>query len=100
MAGERTEQASAQRREKARREGDILHSREFCSAAGTLAGVVLLGFAGPRFLDRWNTALGGFMGYGTNAAWEPQTVDATMRSLLGLATPAMAPAGPGAAGRG
>jgi len=38
MPGERTEQATQHRRDKARKEGDILHSRELSSAAGTLAG--------------------------------------------------------------
>ncbi len=91
MAGERTERASPQRREKARREGDILHSRELCSAAGTLAGVMLLGAVGPRFLANWATAIGGFMSYGAVTAWEPRTVNATMRSLLGLAMTVLTP---------
>ena len=43
MPGERTEQATQHRREKARKEGDILHSRELSAAAGTLAGVMALG---------------------------------------------------------
>ncbi len=50
MAGERTEQATQHRREKARKEGDILHSRELAAAAGTLAGVMLLGLSAR---DRW-----------------------------------------------
>ena len=98
MAGERTEQASPQRREKARKEGDLLHSRELCSAAGTLAGVVLLGLAAPSFLDRWNTAFGSFLGYGKGTAWEPETIDVTIHALLTLAMTAMAPVGLVAAG--
>ena len=43
MAGERTEQATQHRRDKARKEGDLLHSRELSAAAGTLAGVMALG---------------------------------------------------------
>jgi flagellar biosynthesis protein FlhB len=93
MAGERTEQASPQRRDKARREGDLLHSRELCSAAGTLAGVLLLGVAGPRFLSSWATALAEFLSYGSVSAWELNTVDATMRSLLGLGMAVLAPVG-------
>jgi hypothetical protein len=38
----------------------ILHSRELCSAAGTLAGVMLLGLTGPRLLAGWTRALGAF----------------------------------------
>lgn len=93
MAGERTEQASPQRREKARREGDILHSRELTAASGTLAGVLLLGWALPHFLDRWLTALSGFLSYGAASAWEPETVDATMRTLLQLAMAVLFPVG-------
>ena len=48
MPGERTEQATQHRREKARKEGDILHSRELTAAAGTLAGAMALGVLGPR----------------------------------------------------
>ena len=93
MAGERTERASAQRREKARREGDILHSRELCSAAGTLAGVLLLGVFGPHFLSSWTRSLGAFLSYGASSAWEPKTSDTTMRSLLALAMTVLVPVG-------
>jgi len=50
MAGERTEQATQHRRDKARKEGDILHSRELTAAAGTLAGVLALGALGRQSL--------------------------------------------------
>jgi flagellar biosynthetic protein FlhB len=98
MAGERTEQATPQRREKARKEGDVLHSRELTSAAGTLAGVMLLGFVGPRLLSTWVQAAGGFLSYGRLSAWEPQTADATMRSLAALAMTVLAPVGLASAG--
>ena len=51
MPGERTEQATQHRREKARKEGDILHSRELSAAAGTLAGVMVLGALGEPHPD-------------------------------------------------
>src|ERR1700757_221373 len=50
MPGDRTEQATPHHREKARKEGDILHSRELTSAAGTLAGVLVLGLAGSGWV--------------------------------------------------
>ncbi len=93
MAGDRTEQASPQRREKARRDGDLLHSRELCSAAGTLAGVVLLGVVGPRFLTAWATALSEFLALGAVTAWEPGRVDATMRSLVTMSLSVLGPIG-------
>ncbi len=93
MAGERTEQASPQRRDKARRDGDLLHSRELSSAAGTLAGVVLLGMIGPRFVTLWTASLSGFLALGATADWEPGRVDATLRSLMTLAMSVLSPAG-------
>jgi len=93
MAGERTEQATPQRREKARREGDLLHSRELCSAAGTLVGILLLGVAGRRFTALWSTSLEAFLSLGTTAAWEPTTVDATLRSIKNLGMSLLAPCG-------
>ena len=93
MAGDRTEQASPQRRDKAKREGDILHSRELTSAAATLAGVVLLGWIAPMFVDRWRSVFGAVMAYGSNAAWETGAVDTTLTSLRGLILLGLAPAG-------
>jgi flagellar biosynthetic protein FlhB len=52
---------------------------------------MLLGAVGPRFLANWATAIGGFMSYGAVTAWEPRTVNATMRSLLGLAMTVLTP---------
>ena len=91
MAGERTEQATPQRRERARKEGDLLHSRELCSAAGMLAGVILLGTGAPRLLASWNEALSAFLGYGAIAAWEPNALEPTARALLGLSMTVLAP---------
>jgi flagellar biosynthesis protein FlhB len=93
VAGERTEQATQQRRDKARREGDLLHSREFSAAAGTVAGAMVLGVAGPRFVAGWTDALGAFLSYGAIAAWEPEAMDKTMKSLLSLAVVVLMPVG-------
>ena len=57
MPGDRTEQATPQRREKARRDGDFLRSRELTSAAGTLAGVLCLGFLAQRIIDGFRSLL-------------------------------------------
>ena len=72
MPGERTEQATQHRREKARKEGDILHSRELSAAAGTLAGVMVLGAAGqPRSWWPGAAAFAAFLALGAPARWEP-----------------------------
>jgi flagellar biosynthetic protein FlhB len=91
MPGERTEQATQHRREQARKEGDILHSRELSAAAGTLAGVMVLGALGSRMLIAWRTSFAGFLDLGSAAHWEPATIAPTLfalrRLVLGIAGP-------------
>jgi flagellar biosynthetic protein FlhB len=90
MAGERTEQATQRRREKAREEGDILHSRELSAAAGTLAGVIALGMVGPRLLLAWKSAFAAFLDLGSPARWEPAAVAPTLAALRRLSTQVLA----------
>ncbi len=91
MPGERTEQASQHRREKARREGDILHSRELSAAAGTLAGVLALGALGPRTMEAWRGAFAGFLALGTLAHWEPATLEPTLVAVRRLTIEVLTP---------
>ncbi len=85
MPGERTEQATQHRREQARKEGDILHSRELTAAAGTLAGVMVLGALGSRMLIAWRDAFAGFLALGLPARWEPSELQPTLSALRRLA---------------
>jgi len=85
MPGERTEQATQHRREQARKDGDILHSRELSAAAGTLAGVVVLGALGSRILIVWRDAFAGFLALGLPAHWEPAELEPTLYALRRLA---------------
>ncbi len=91
MPGDRTEQATQHRREKARREGDILHSRELSGAAGTLAAVLALGSLGPRAFEAWRTAFAGFLLLGAPARWETATVAPTLIALRRLALDVLGP---------
>ena len=91
MPGERTEQATQHRREKARREGDILHSRELTAAAGTLAGALALGSMGGRTMEAWREAFAGFLALGAPARWEPSTVGPTLVAARGLILQVLAP---------
>ena len=84
MAGERTEQATQHRREKARKEGDILHSRELTAAAGTLAGVIALGVLSGRTIEAWRQAFEGFLLLGMPARWEPATLVPTLIAIRKL----------------
>ena len=93
MAGERTEQATQHRREKARKEGDILHSRELSAAAGTLAGVIALGMLSGRTLEAWRGTFAGFLDLGTPIHWEPAEIQPTLNALRRLSLGVLAPMG-------
>jgi flagellar biosynthetic protein FlhB len=91
MPGDRTEQATQHRREKASKEGDILHSRELTAAAGTLAGVMALGMLATRLLAAWQKDFTAFLALGAPAHWEPAEIEPTLyalrRLMLGILSP-------------
>src|ERR1019366_6870420 len=93
MAGERTEQASQHRRDEARKEGDILHSRELSSAAGTLAGVMVLGMLGSQILVVWRNGFSSFLELGNASHWEPETIGPTLSALRSLTLSLLGPPG-------
>jgi flagellar biosynthesis protein FlhB len=93
MAGDRTEQATQHRREKAHKEGDILHSRELTAAAGTLAGVLSLGLLGKRSLLMWHGVFAGFLDLGLAEHWESSDPGATTIELRRLALAVLGPFG-------
>ncbi|MGO9316783.1 MAG: flagellar biosynthesis protein FlhB [Terracidiphilus sp.] len=93
MPGEPTEQATQHRREKARKEGDILHSRELSTAAGTLAGVMMLGAVGSHLLAAWRETFAAFLNLGLPARWEPGEIQPTLYALRKLAFTVLAPPG-------
>jgi flagellar biosynthetic protein FlhB len=81
MPGEPTEQATQHRREKARKEGDILHSKELSAAAGTLAGVMVLGAVGSHLLIIWKDTFVAFLNLGYASHWEPSEIQPTLYAL-------------------
>jgi flagellar biosynthetic protein FlhB len=91
MPGERTEQATQRKREKARQEGDVLHSRELSAAAGTLAGVMVLGALGTRSLLAWRAAFAEFLALGAPAHWEPATLAPTLVAIRRITLQVLAP---------
>lgn len=56
MAGDKTEKASAQRKKKAREQGDIVKSRDLTGALGMAAGVLVMGMTAEHFLWDWREA--------------------------------------------
>src|SRR5580692_8283117 len=93
MPGDRTEQATQHRREKARREGDVLHSRELSAAAGTLAGVIALGMMAGRAMESWRTTIPAFLALGSPQHWEPEQLGPTLASLRRLSASVLGPMG-------
>jgi flagellar biosynthesis protein FlhB len=57
---ERTEEASPKRREDARKKGTLPNSRSVVPAATLAAGVLILRFAGPEFVDRLGRLIVGY----------------------------------------
>jgi flagellar biosynthetic protein FlhB len=91
MAGEKTEQATQHRREKARQDGDILHSKELSSAAGTLAGVMVLGAMGSKIVVAWKGTFIAFLALGAPAHWETGELLPTMYAVRRLALGVLGP---------
>jgi flagellar biosynthesis protein FlhB len=93
MPGERTEQATQHRREEARKEGDLLHSRELSAAAGTLAGVMTLGKMSAKLVEAWRNGFASFLELGSPAHWEPAQLLPTLSTFRRLSLLVLAPVG-------
>lgn len=93
MAGERTEQATQHHRDKARKEGDLLHSRELSAAAGTLAGIMTLGGLASRATEAWRTDFAAFLDLGAPAHWQPSAAEPTLAAIRRLCLNVMQPVG-------
>jgi flagellar biosynthetic protein FlhB len=93
MPGEPTERATQHRRDKARKEGDILHSRELSAAAGTLAGVMVLGAVGSHLLVAWRDTFAAFLNLGPATRWEPSEIQPTLYAMRKLIFVILAPPG-------
>ena len=91
MPGDRTEQATPHRRDKARREGDLLQSRELTTAAGTLAGVLVLELLGGRSIESWRRAFAGFLALGAVSRWESGELEPTLVAIRRLTLAVLTP---------
>lgn len=87
MSEQRTEQATEQRKQKARQHGDLVRSRELLNSAAMLAGMLALGISAKQFVSAWATAYVHTLALGT----ADLGVAALDRSLLKIAIPALAP---------
>jgi flagellar biosynthesis protein FlhB len=91
MPGDRTEQATPHRREKARHGGDLLQSRELSAAAGMLVGVLTLGGIGAGAIRAWRDELIACLALTSPAHWDTErtvaSIEAMRRSTLGVLIP-------------
>lgn len=97
MGSEQTEQATPHRREKARKEGDLLHSRELSSAAGTLAGILVLGAIMERTVATWEESFRGFLDLGAHGHWDTADWGSTLNRVRALMLAVLLPFGVGVA---
>ena len=93
MPGERTEQATQHRRDEARKDGDVLHSRELSAAAGTLAGVIMLGKTAAKAMLAWRSSFTAFLDLGSPSRWEPSQLMPTLYAIRQPSISVMAPLG-------
>jgi flagellar biosynthetic protein FlhB len=93
MPDDKTEQASQHKRDEARKEGDVLHSRELTAAAGTLAGVMMMGGLGSHLMIVWRGTFAAFLEYGRPEHWEPSEIQPTLFALRRLTLDVLTPIG-------
>jgi flagellar biosynthetic protein FlhB len=93
MPGDRTEQATASRREKARKDGDILHSRDLTSAVATIAAVLCLRLVSPTILKNFHSVFEGALELDRPELWEPPVLQSTLTTIRNLAIAMMVPIG-------
>jgi flagellar biosynthesis protein FlhB len=91
MAGERTEQASPRKRQKARAEGDRPRSRDLVAACATLAGTLALGSLASGWLDGWRSAYEKFLGLAGSSLWRREGGVAAMLELRAISVELMLP---------
>ncbi len=91
MSADHTEQASPRRKQKAREKGDRPRSRDLLSAAGTLAGVLLLGFSAPRWVATWKESYQQFLFLGHAGGWEADDGVAAMLQLRAVSSEILSP---------
>ena len=91
MAGERTEQASPQRRQKARAGGDRPRSRDLIAACATLAGTLTLGSLANSCLDGWHSACRQLLELSASPLWRNEDGIAAMLELRAVSVETMLP---------
>jgi flagellar biosynthetic protein FlhB len=89
MSEKGTEAATEQRKEKAKKKGDVVHSRELLSAVSMLAGVLVLGSCAKQFLSGWDQVYASSLQLGMGD-FSAESLD---RAVVKILAPALLPVG-------
>jgi len=87
MSEQRSEQATEQRKQKARQKGDVVRSRELLGSAAMLAGILVLGASAKQFVFGWRAVYTHTLELGSVDLYAA----ALDHSLLRIAVPALGP---------
>jgi flagellar biosynthesis protein FlhB len=88
-----TEQATEQRKEKARKKGDVVRSRELLSAVAMLAGVLAMGVAVKQFLADWYQVYRRSLMLGIDSVHDGQIDRVLMHESAKILVPSLLPVG-------
>jgi len=93
MSDQQTEQATPRRREKAREQGDYVHSRELMQAVALMAGVLSLGTLGKSFMGVWGGVYSDSIALAMNSTRTGFTPDTMAYALRHMIAPMELPVG-------
>ena len=93
MSEKGTEQATEQRKQKARKKGDIVRSRELLSAVSMLAGILVMGASAKQFLSSWDVAYVRSLALGIGGLQADGIDRALMQDSVRILAPALLPVG-------
>jgi flagellar biosynthetic protein FlhB len=93
MSEKGTEQATEQRKQKARKQGDFVHSRELLSSVSMLAGILVLGASAKQFLSGWDALYTRSLLLGMDGVRTEGLDLALMQHEVKLLAPALLPVG-------
>lgn len=89
MSDKGTEQASPQRKQKAKERGDVVRSRELLSATAMLAGVLVMGVMAKGFVESWGKVYSVCLRMGAGGTIESS--DGLLASIRPMLLPVLAP---------
>jgi flagellar biosynthetic protein FlhB len=93
MSEKGTEQATEQRKQKARKKGDVVRSRELLSAVSMLAGVMVLGASARQFLSLWDQVFARSLSLGMAATPSEGLDRMLMQQAIKILIPSLLPVG-------